>query len=259
MITGRTKVLVALADPIEHVRAPDMLNAAFASRGMDAVLVPMHVRPEELPDVVRGLRAWQNCVGGVVTMPHKAAIGRELDSVRPDAACVGAVNVFRRERGRLVGDNFDGPGFIDGLNSRGISVVERRVFLAGAGGAASAIAFAVGKHGARSLTITNRSRERAEELASRVQKEWPRLVTTVAGPSPKGHDLVVNATSLGRSSSDPLPVDVDGLEANAICVDILMQSEPSPFLKAAAARGCTVQSGEVMLAHQLEAMLDFWR
>lgn len=258
MITGRTKVLVVLADPIEHVRAPDMLNALFASRGRDAVLVPMHVRPEDLPDAIRGLRAWQSCVGGVVTMPHKAAILRELDVVRPDAARVGAVNVFRRERGRLVGDNFDGPGFIDGLNSRGHSVVERKVLLAGAGGAASAIAFALGKHGARSLTITNRSRERAEELAARVQKEWPRLVTTVAGPSPKGHDLVVNATSLGRSPSDPSPIDVEGLEPNAICVDILMQTEPSAFLKAASARGCFVQSGEAMLTHQLESMLDFW-
>jgi shikimate dehydrogenase len=255
-ITGRTALLGIVADPVAQARAPFLVNRALAARGADAVLVPLHVGSDGLAPLVRALRVLGNLAGAVFSMPHKTAIVPLLDDVTREGRQVGACNVVRREPdGRLVGTMYDGEGFVAGLRAAGHEVGGRRVFLAGAGGAAAAIAFALGKHGAAALTIQNRTATTAEALAARVRSVWPALRATAGGPDPRGHDLVVNATPLGMRPGDPLPVDVAGLGPGVLVADIVIA--PTPFLAAAAERGATVHHGEPMLAAQVDLMLDF--
>jgi shikimate 5-dehydrogenase len=161
VITGRTALLAIVADPVAQARAPFLVNRALAERGADAVLVPLHVGSDGLASVVSALRSVRNFAGALFSMPHKAAIVPLLDDVTPEGRKVGACNAVRREPdGRLVGTMYDGEGFVAGLRGAGHDVRGRRVFLAGAGGAASAIAFALGKHGAAALMISNARRRR---------------------------------------------------------------------------------------------------
>jgi shikimate dehydrogenase len=256
-ITGRTTFLGIIADPVVQARAPGLVNAALAARGHDAVLVPMQVRRDDLAGALAGLRLLQSFGGAVVSMPHKMALHDLLDEVTPEGRQVGACNVVRREAdGTLVGTMFDGEGFVEGLRRAGYAVRGRRVFVAGAGGAAAAIACALGKHGVAGLTLHNRTRAKAEVIARRVCAAWPEVAIAL-GADPGGHDLVVNATALGMQPGDPLPLDVDRVAPDALAAEVVITPRMTPFLEAAARRGCAVHHGEPMLAAQIDLMIDF--
>jgi shikimate dehydrogenase len=139
----------------------------------------------------------------------------------------------------------------------GHEVAGRRVFLAGAGGAASAIAFAMGKFGAATLTIHNRTADKAEALAARLRGAWPWLAVAVVGRDASGHDLVVNGTSLGMRDGDALPLEARTLDRGAVAAEIVIADEPTPFLAAARERGCAVHFGKPMLKAQIDLMLEF--
>jgi shikimate dehydrogenase len=257
-ISGRTGVLAILGDPLEQARAPALVNAALERRGIDAVLVPLRVPRGALASVIAGLRAIESFRGAVVTMPHKTAVTSLLDDVRPEARQVGACNVLRRDGAdRLVGTMLDGEGFTAALRRAGHDVRGKRVFLAGAGGAASAIAFAMVKYGAAALAIHNRTADKAQALAARVGAAYAGVDVHTSGARPDGYDVVINATSLGMRPDDALPVDPEGLRPGMLAADVVIRSEPTPFLAAAAARGSAVQPGLPMLVEQIEQLLDF--
>ncbi len=257
-ISGSTRLLAIVADPIGHVRTPQVFNARFAARGTDAVMIPVHVAPAGLASVFAAFRAMRNLVGFVVTVPHKTSAAALCDDVGETGRAVGAVNTVRREPdGRLVGDMFDGEGFVGGLRAEGIEPAGRRVYLAGAGGAANAIAFGLAASRVARLTVANRTVGKAEELVDRLRRHFPELDVRVGGPSPAGHDLVVNATSLGLGLDDALPLDVGGLTPDMIVAEIIMRPERTALLQQAAQRGCRVHLGRHMLDRQIDLMARF--
>jgi len=257
-ITGRTQVLAILGDPVTRARAPGLVNATLAMRGIDAVMVALPVSRDHLASVIGALRVVHTFRGAVVTMPHKSAIVPLLDQMTVEARQIGACNVFRRESdGKLVGTMLDGEGFVAGLRSAGHDVPGKRVLLVGAGGAAAAIAFAMGKHGAAAVTIHNRTTAKAESLATRVRATWPTLEVVVGDPTPAAHDVIVNATSLGMQAGSALPLDLSTARPGTLAADIVISDEPTPFLAAAARRGCLTHPGLPMLAAQIELMVTF--
>lgn len=259
-ITGHTALFAILADPVVHVKAPERLNRLWADQGFDGTMVPMQVPAEDLEAVVAGLRRMRNLQGLVITMPHKRAMAALCDELGPQARGVGAVNiVHRRVDGSLVGEVIDGIGFVAGLREAGLDPAGRSVYIAGAGGASSAIGSALADAGIARLTLANRTAETARRLADRLMAAHPSLPVSVGTRSPAGHDLVVNATSLGMQPGDPLPLDTDALDADQVVCEVIMQPAETPLLKAAAARGCRVQPGAPMLAAQLGLMDSFLR
>lgn len=257
-ITGHTRIYGILADPIHHVKAPQLMNPVFEAQGFDGVMVPIHVKPEDLGTVLAGLRTQQNFGGFVATVPHKQAMVAHCDELTDAARAIGAVNIVQRlPDGRLRGGMLDGDGFVAGLRSHGIEPAGRSAYLAGAGGAASAIAWALAVAGVSRLTVWNRTASKARELLERVAQARPGLETAVGSADPSGHDLVVNATSLGLREDDPLPFDADRLQPGQTVAEIIMQPEETALLKAAKARGCRIQYGKPMLACQIELMAAF--
>jgi shikimate dehydrogenase len=257
-ISGRTRLVVIVADPIGHVRTPSAMNAHFATTNQDAVLVPVHVTAEDLPIVIGGLRRVKSLAGVIVTVPHKETIARLCDELTPQARLVGAVNAIRRERdGRLIGGQFDGEGFCAGLLAAGHELEGKRVWMAGAGGAAAGIGFALLRHGVAALTLHNRTASRAEALAARLRDAFPGRAVAAGGPDPAGHAIVVNATSLGLHQGDPPPVDPARLSPHMLAAEVVMEPEVTPFLAAAAARGCPTHPGLPMLTQQVPILADF--
>ncbi len=257
-ITGHTRIFGILADPIHHVKTPQGLNALMQRIGYDGVLVPLHASADDLASVVAGLRLLRNLGGFIVTVPHKTAVVDLCDVVSESARLIGAVNTVRRAAdGRLLGEMLDGHGFVAGLRRNGIQHAGRSAYLAGAGGAANAIAFALAQAGVSRLTIANRTRAKAEDLASRLAGAFPTLHVDIGSPDPSGHDLVVNATSLGLKEGDPLPLDASRLTADQTVAEIIMEPATTALLAAAQARGCRTQPGQPMLDCQLELMAKF--
>ncbi len=260
MITGKTKLYGITADPIEHVRAPQAFHALFERRGLDAVFVPFHVRSEGYAALLEGFRRLENLGGIVITVPHKVRTAELCDELGAAGRLIGSVNAVRREpeTGRLIGDMFDGKGFIAGLEHAGYDLRGKDVLLIGAGGAGRAIAFAAAEAGVRRLTIANRTVAKAEALAPAVMRATPGVEVLVGPAEPQDrHELVVNATSLGLKPDDPLPVDAGRLKPSTAVVDIIMAPETTPLLAAAKERGCPVFYGRPMLERQMDLIADF--
>lgn len=257
MISGKTRIFAIIADPVAHVRTPQALNALFAQEKDDAVMVPLEVAATDLARCIEGLRVMRNLGGLVVTVPHKIAMVGLCNRLSERARLVGAVNVVRREAdGRLAGDLLDGEGFAVGLERAGVTLAGKRVFLAGAGGAASAIAFALAERGIARLTVTNRSQDRADALAQRLAPLFAGLtLSTDAGP--EDHDIAINATSLGLKQGDALAFDPGRLPAGALVAEVVMQPEITPLLEAARSRGLVIHPGKRMLEAQLAEIQDF--
>jgi len=257
-IGGRTRVYGILADPIGQVRTPQAFNALCEARDFDAVLVPFHVAAEDLAEAVAGLRRLRSLGGLVVTVPHKQAMRALCDRLEPMGRLVGAVNAVRREAdGSLVGENFDGRGFVAGLRAEGHEPRGRRALLLGAGGAGAAIAFALAEAGVAELAIANRSAAKGAALAAAVGEAFPGVAVRSATAEGSGFDLLVNATSLGLRPEDPLPLPAESIPAGALVAEVVMQPAVTPLLQAADERGATIHGGRHMLQGQLEAIAAF--
>ncbi|TIV61387.1 shikimate dehydrogenase [Mesorhizobium sp.] len=257
-ISGHTKVFSILAQPVHHVRTPQALNALFKERCYDGVVVPIEVAPGDgIAKAFDALRAFNNWGGTLVTIPHKTAVPALCDTLTERARLAGAVNVVRRERdGSLTGELLDGIGFVRGLRDGGFDPNGKAVFLAGAGGAASAIAFALVEAGVSRLTVVNRSQPKSQELVSRLQERFPTVSFATVG-TPKAHDIVINGTSLGLRDDDPLPIDPRLLEREMLVAEVIMSPAETALLCEARQRGCLVHPGGAMLKGQLTEIFSF--
>lgn len=258
-ISGATALVGILADPIAHIQTPQRLNAWFRDEGYDAVLVPMHVTANDLERLVEGARKIRNLGGLIVTVPHKEAMALLCDRLGEEAAMTGAVNAVQRmPDGRLLGENFDGKGFVGGLRSRGIDPKGHDVLLAGAGGAARAIGFALAREGIGSLVIANRNRDRAQELAVSIRKGFPLLpVATTRDETARPFSLIVNATTLGMKQSDEMPVAESLLRPGIVVAEAVMKPARTKLLAAAERHDCHVHEGRHMLESQIELLGRF--
>lgn len=257
-ITGFTRVYPILGDPIQQMRAPDLFNRAFAELGIDAVAVPMQVPADGLAATLEAIRLGQNLIGCGLTVPHKES-SELMDLLGEQARLVGAVNTVRREPdGRLFGEMIDGTGFVASLRAAGHEPKGRRTLLVGAGGTARALAFALASEQVSSLRIANRSPARAEALGADIQAAFPALDVSVGPADPAGAELIVQTTTLGMRADDPLPFDVDRVEADALVADVVIGSDATgtPLIAAVDARGIATHRGIRMLEAQMPMALE---
>lgn len=261
-ITGTSRVFGVIADPIDHVRAPMVFNPVLAERGIDAVLVPFHIRPENLESAIRGLAAMPNLGGVCVTIPHKMALAELCDELGLAAQLTGAVNAVRFEDGRLMGDNFDGQGFVAGLTGEGIELAGRNALMIGAGGAARAIAAALATSGAASLTIANRTEAKAAAIVDLLATPFPDFnARAIASDQVEAVladvDLVINTTALGLHPDDALPCALKGAGQTTVVADIIMIPAVTDWMKEAENLGLRVHPGRHMLDYQRDLIGRF--
>lgn len=259
MITGTTRLIAHLGYPTESFKAPMIYNPYFEREGIDAVVVPMGCRPEDYPDFLRLVFRLSNAHGALVTMPHKVTTTGLVDDLLPTAAIAGACNAVRREPdGRLTGEMFDGEGFVRGVLRKGREIAGKRALVLGTGGVGSAIAASLAKAGVSALGLYDINGSAAEALGARLVRYYPALSLSLGSNDPTAFDIVVNATPLGMKLGDPLPLDIERLDAATFVGEVVMAEEITPFLAAARARGCEIQVGKDMLFEQIPAYLEFF-
>lgn len=255
-LSGATRLFPIIGDPVRYVESPGRLTQTFATRGHDAVCVPLEVPADDLSAVMAALTAARNVDGVLVTMPHKFAAFAHCATSSERAALLGVVSVARRNPDRSWhGDMLDGLAFVKALQDNGARVTGDRALLVGAGGAGSAIALALLDAGVRELVVHDTDESRVAALLDLV----PDRTRGGAGPpDPTGFDLVANATPLGMGDDDPLPLDPVLLGSAMFVGDVIAGHGLTPFLAAAQAAGCQTSGGADMVRAAQDVMADFF-
>lgn len=256
-VGARTKVLALLGDPVEHSLSPAIQNAAFRAEALDGAYVALRCGSEEVGPLVRGIARAGG--GGNVTLPHKGRCAEAVEVSSEAVSRTGACNTYWLEDGRVHGDNTDVEGFRRALNTLlGRSAEGARVLLVGAGGAARAALLGLLDEGVADVTIANRTRERALELAAMLDPS--RVTVSEEGRIPRGagFDVVVNATRLGLHAGDPLPVDLAGMGNGEAIMDLVYGPSGTSLVRQATALGIRAADGGEMLIQQGAVAFERW-
>jgi shikimate dehydrogenase len=259
MITGNTSFIAHIGWPTHAFKAPMIYNPYFAQAGIDTIVVPMGCKPEHFASFLPAVFSLQNIRGALITMPHKVTTVELLDVASPTVRIANACNAVKRDAaGQLIGDMFDGEGFVRGVLRKGCVLKGARVLVVGAGGVGSAIAASLAAAGIGAITLFDARAESADGLGARIRAHYPDIEVSTGSKDPAGFDVVVNATPMGMNEGDELPVDVSRIAPSTFVGEVVMKTEMTAFLKAVQARGCRFQIGSDMLFEQIPAYLEFF-
>jgi shikimate dehydrogenase len=265
-ITGTTKLLGVMGNPVAHSLSPLMHNAALASLNLDYCYLPLEIRPELLSQAVVGLKAL-GCQGFNVTIPYKEQIVASLDEVDDEALIIGAVNTVVNREGKLVGYNTDGRGFLRSLAEEwDLGLRGEQVVVLGAGGAARAIVAGLASAGASKITIANRNVERGLLLKADLEQHYPCKIAVVDLSEGKldkelaASLLVVQTTPVGMypHAGDTPIIEPSRLWKDSYVYDIIFNPPETRFLLGAREQGCRTANGLGMLLHQGALSFEYW-
>ena len=262
-----TRLVGVIGWPIEHSLSPAMQNAALREMGLNWVYLAFAVEPARVGEALDGVRGL-GLVGLNVTIPHKSAVIEHLDKIDDAVEALGVANtIVRREDGSLMGHNTDGPGFLRSLTEHGHGVEDRAVTLIGAGGSARSVAWACADRGAKSVTVVNRTPERAEEVAELVRRTTGLdrvaavgLDSAEAEEAVGGADVVVDCTSVGmhpKHEVDPV-IPAAWMRPGQVVADLTYNPIDTVLLQAARGAGAETVDGAGMLVHQGAISLQYW-
>lgn len=256
---------LVIGDPVAHSRSPQMQNAAFEKMGLGRPYGKLRVDPAAIGEFVAYAR--ENLKGVNLTVPHKQVVIPFVDELSSQAEACQSVNTLKITDGKVYGYSTDGAGISGavkenfGLDLKGLNVV-----MLGAGGAATAIAFELGWQKSASLTIANRSVDKAAALAEKVSSYCPDIVlssislsdSSALGRAIEEADLLLQVTSLGLHDEDPPPMDLKLLERNARLRVFDAIYRPTPILRRAAELGLPAADGSEMLIFQGARSFEIW-
>ncbi len=265
-VTGTTKVLGVLGNPIEHTFSPQLHNTISKHLNVDTIYVPFRVEKEDLQDAVKGLKAL-NVIGFNVTIPYKKEIMKYLDENSREALLMGAVNTVKNIDGRFYGYNTDGEGFSRAFKEEtGTDFKGKDVVILGAGGAARAIATKTAIEGAGRIHIINRTPERAKEIADLVNNNVRKIVNAYwnkddAAVEVFNHcDVIINTIPVGMyPDTDAVPMDDRySFSSHQIVYDTIYNPAKTKFLSLAEQKGCKIINGLGMLFYQGIFAYEIW-
>ncbi|SEN07104.1 shikimate dehydrogenase [Paenibacillus sp. OV219] len=261
-VDSHTVLFSVIGDPIRHSKSPIMMNRAFRERGINGIYTAFHITADRLGDFVAGVRA-MGIRGVNVTIPHKLDIMPLLDEIDESAQVIGAVNTIVNTDGHLKGYNTDGIGYVRSLKEEAKSdLAGSHVLIIGAGGATRGILYALAREGVASITISNRTVARAEELAAAFRGLVPviRAIGQDELQAACGHsDIIINTTSLGMFPNvEETPIDSSWLKPDTVASDLIYNPLTTRFLTEAQERGCRIHGGLGMFIYQGAYAFEYW-
>ena len=258
-IDGHTRLIAHLGFPTASFKAPLIYNPWFSRHGVNAVVVPMGVKAVDYSAFLSALRTSSNFHGALVTMPHKLSTCSLVDQLSTRAQVAGACNaILKLPDGQLLGDQFDGTGFVASIRRKGLDVSGKTALLVGCGGVGSAIAASLAQAGLGLLRLYDPLPGPALSLQQRLKTYFPVLETELRDTDPTGMDVVINASPLGMQADDALPIDITRLSSQSFVGDVVLTKEITPLLQAALDKGCRIQTGSDMLIEMIPEYLSFF-
>jgi shikimate dehydrogenase len=250
-----------IGDPIAHSMSPLMHNSAFHDNGINAEYVKFHVKKEQLPEAILGMKAL-GIKGVNVTVPHKEHVMPLLDGIDPLAEAIGAVNTIVSENGKLIGYNTDGLGFVEGLKKvAGDQLENKSMLMIGAGGAAKAIYYTLASSGVKKIDVTNRTSGRAEKMMNTCPFPLDSAFLTLDAAENALHhyDVIIQTTSIGMFPHiEDSPIKINELKQGTIVSDIIYNPLETALLKQAKQKGALTQNGLDMFVYQGALSFKKW-
>ncbi|MGB5594086.1 MAG: shikimate dehydrogenase [Crocosphaera sp.] len=266
IITGKTKLLGIIGDPVEHSLSPVMQNAAIAQLGVDYIYIPFPVKPENLAIALNGF-ATIGVMGFNATIPHKQAIIPLLSEITTTAQLVGAVNTVWRTETGWKGTNTDVIGFLAPLKPLNRPWNTIKPIILGNGGAARAVVVGLAQLGCPHICVVGRDKDKLTQFKqSWVNSELTAMITVHSWDELSGMvsetELIINTTPIGMfPNSNHSPVESNlwkKLPSNAIAYDLIYIPSPTQFLQDAQQQGLMIIDGLDMLVYQGAAALEIW-
>lgn len=257
-----TLLLGVMGDPIGHSKSPAMHNIALEAAGIPGMYVPLHVKPEDLVEAVKGAKAL-GFSGFNVTIPHKVEMLKLMDELDESAVCCGAVNTVVIQDGKLKGYNTDGIGYIRSLKEELDSdLIGKHITILGAGGAARGVVYALLHEQPASVTIINRTLNNAEQLVAEFSSDHLQLQSGSYDHLDKvlpHTDILINTTSIGMSPNiEETPLDQALIPEGIIVSDLIYNPLETRFLREAKSRRCTIVGGLGMFIYQGAYAYEYW-
>ena len=253
------KTFAVIGDPIDHSLSPNIHSAAFRELDLDSSYIAYRIPKGELEEGIQGLKKIK-IDGFNVTIPHKVEMMKFLEKIDESCSLIGAVNTVVNNDGILKGYNTDMDGFLDPFKKKNLKIVDAKVLLLGAGGAARAIVTGFAKEKAKNITIANRTLENAEslsEFAKKIGLDANAIKIDDVGDSAKDYNIIVNATSVGLKNESS-PISLEGINENTIVYDIVYMPMNTDFLKKAKEKNAIVIFGYEMLLGQAVRAFEIW-
>ncbi|SDI84751.1 shikimate dehydrogenase [Alteribacillus bidgolensis] len=253
------KLFGLLGHPVGHSMSPAMHNDQFEKQGLPYFYHAFDVDPRDLKEAVEGMRAL-GISGFNVTVPHKVEIMSYLDEIDEEAQIIGAVNTVVNKKGRWIGYNTDGKGYVQSLLTKtGKGLHDYNILVIGAGGASRAVVTSLYKYGVQSLAITNRTISKAENIRKNLGHEIEILEKEKAEIKTGEYDLIINTTSMGMSPHvNTIPWKTDVLKQGCLCSDLIYNPLKTTWLKEAEGQGADTLNGVGMFVGQGAVAFELW-
>ncbi len=253
------KSFAVIGDPIDHSLSPNIHSAAFRELDLDCSYIAYRIPKGELKEGIEGLKKIK-IDGFNITIPHKVDMMKYLDKTDESCSLIGAVNTVSNKDGVLKGYNTDMDGFLEPFKKKKLNIQNTKVLLLGAGGAARAIVAGFAKEKAKSITIANRTLEKANilsEFAEKIGIDANPITIKDVKESAKDYDIIVNATSIGLKN-EPSPISLNNIDEKTIVYDIVYMPMNTDFLKNAKEKNAVIIYGYEMLLGQAVRAFEIW-
>jgi shikimate dehydrogenase len=246
------KKYLVIGNPIEHSLSPKLHNYWIKKNNIDAVYEKKQLNENDIEDIIIKVRNRE--IDGInVTIPFKKSVIPYLDQLTPIANETQSVNTIYEEKNKIVGHNTDAGGFELGLKRINYNIKNKKVFILGAGGVVSSIILALKKMGSSKIILSNRTKERAEDL----KKIYPDIEIIDWGEIPD-FNVIINATSLGLKNHDEIKLDYTNIGSNKLFYDVIYNPTQTKFLSKAKQFGNQIENGKMMFIYQAHQAFTIW-
>ena len=268
-ISGYTRLVGLIANPIKHSLSPKMHNEAFEKLGLDYVYLAFEVEKEGLKNAIGSIRVL-DMLGSNISMPYKEEVIKYLDELSPEAKLIGAVNTIVNDKGKLIGHITDGIGFMKSLRSEGIDPTGKKIVIVGAGGAATAITVQAALDKTEQIDIFNVKDEYFDKAignAKLVNERTECKATAydlddidVLKEKMEQADIFINATGVGMKPLENESVIKDSalLREDLVVCDVVYYPKETLLIKMAKEKGCKVVYGSGMMLYQGAYAFELW-
>ena len=246
------KKYLVIGSPIEHSLSPKLHNYWIKINKIDAVYEKKKLKENEIKDIILDIK--RNIINGVnITVPFKQTVIPFLDRLSPEASTTRSVNTIYLNNGKLVGHNTDIEGFELGIKFRNFDLENKNIFILGAGGVVPSIIFALHKMKVSKITLSNRTKEKAEKL----KKIFGDLIVVDWGVVPN-FDMIINATSIGLSNDEKIDLDFSKIGKDKVYYDVIYNPKKTNFLETGNRLGNKIENGKMMFIYQAQAAFKLW-
>ena len=243
---------LVIGNPIEHSLSPKLHNYWIRKNNIKAIYDKKKINESDIKSVISEIKK-EEISGLNVTVPFKKSVIPFMDELSPEATESQSVNTIYSQRGKVIGHNTDISGFELGIKYSKYDVNNKIVFILGAGGVVSSIVVALKKMGAAKIIISNRTKNKAEDL----KKSFGELEIIDWGETPN-FDMVINATSIGLKNEDGIKLDYNGVGSGKFFYDVIYNPKETIFLKRAKLFGNKTENGKMMFIYQVHQAFTIW-